>query len=218
MVYDDARELVEKYTAIVGYLACIDGTKMPTTAVSWGKSVFDLYNGDKPRDPWKALVDIELHYGVKLGIEDLAVFNILNVGFWNNNLGMANEVFSIDTSSIESCISYKMFLACCMALSKSYQRESLWTSHPYVSVTRRYAIDKIAFIDKLKPLFLAKLFTEDIKRFMACIELSKSIELPTFIVRSFMKKTPLNKTMFRTVVSLFKQEMAHQRMKSMFMN
>lgn len=79
-------------------------------------------------------------------------------------------------------------------------------------------IKLIALIDKLEPLFIAKLFTEDINRFMSCIEFSGSIELPTFIMKSFAQKINLNEAMFKTISTIFKQEMAKQRTNPMFMH
>ena len=44
-------------------------------------------------------------------------------------------------------------------------------------LTRNYVIKLIALIDKLKPLFIAKLFTEDTTRFMSCIECIQSYKI-----------------------------------------
>ena len=183
----------------------------------------DLYNKDNHRDPWKTLVDIELQCGTKLDIKDLTVFNILNVGFWKDpsyskskNAGV-EEVFKLSESYIEDSISYEMFLACCIALNES-KRNDDFIELLDSELTRNYVIKLIALIDKRKQLFIAKLFTEDTKRFMSCIEYSRSIELSTFIAKSFEQKIHLNEAMFKTISSIFKQEMAKQRTNSMFMH
>jgi len=223
MVYDDAKALVQKYISIADFLYKVNGTlEVPTIGANHCGIDISLYNGDKHCDPWKALIDIELQCGVKLEIKDLVAFNVMNVGFWKESSYSQQteieEVFSINSSIVEQSISYELFLACCIALCESKARNTIWFDHFDGSKVRHYAMEQIALMDKLKPTFFAKLFTEDVKRFMSCIEYSKSIELPTFIVKSFMQKIPLNKTMFRTIVSLFKQEMAMQRLNSMFMN
>lgn len=224
MVVDDVKALIKKYISIVDFLNQIDGgIPPPTVYVTRCGITFGLYNRDKHRDPWKALVDIELQCGTKLETKDLTVFNILNIGFWKDpsynkskNAGV-EEVFQLSESYIEDSISYEMFLACCIALDES-KRNNNFIELLDSELTRNYVIKLIALIDKLKPLFIAKLFTEDTKRFMSCIEYSSSIELPTFIVKSFIQKIPLNKAMFRTILSIFKQEMAKQRTNSMFMH
>ena len=178
MVVDDVKALVKKYISIVGFLDQIDsGIPPPTVYVTRCGITFGLYNRDKHRDPWKALVDIELQCGTKLDIKDLAVFNILNVGFWKDpshnkskNAGV-KEVFQLSESYIEDSISYEMFLACCIALNES-KRNDAFIKLLDSELTRNYVIKLIALIDKLKPLFIAKLFTEDTKRFMSCIEYS----------------------------------------------
>lgn len=224
MVADDLKALIKKYISIVDFLNQIDGgIPPPTIYVTRCGITFGLYNRDKHRDPWKTLVDIELQCGTKLETKDLTVFNILNIGFWKDpsynkskNAGV-EEVFQLSESYIEDSISYEMFLACCIALDES-KRNNDFIELLDSELTRNYVIKLIALIDKLKPLFIAKLFTEDTKRFMSCIEYSSSIELPTFIVKSFIQKIPLNKAMFRTILSIFKQEMAKQRTNSMFMH
>ena len=224
MVVDDVKALIKKYISIVDFLNQIDGGIPPPTVYATRCGItFGFYNRDKHRDPWKALVDIELQCGTKLETKDLTVFNILNVGFWKDpsyskskNAGV-EEVFKLSESYIEDSISYEMFLACCIALDES-KRNNDFIELLDSELTRNYVIKLIALIDKLKPLFIAKLFTEDTKRFMSCIEYSSSIELPTFIVKSFIQKIPLNKAMFRTILSIFKQEMAKQRTNSMFMH
>lgn len=222
MVIDDAKELVKKYISIVGFLDQIDGgIPPPTFSVTCCGINFGL---DKHRDSWKALVDIELQCGTKLEIKDLAVFNILNIGFWkepscieSKKIGV-DEVFQLSTPDIEDSISYEMFLACCIALDMSKRRNGVFVDYLSGAMTRSYLIELIALIDKLKPLFIAKLFTEDIKRFMSCIEYSRSIELPTFIMKSFMQKISLNKAIFKTILPIFRKEMARQRISSMFMH
>ena len=218
MVVDDLKALIKKYISIVDFLNQIDGgIPPPTFCVTRCGITFGLYNKDNHRDPWKTLVDIELQCGTKLDIKDLAVFNVLNIGFWKclsyTKIGV-DEVFQLSTLDIRDSISYEMFLACCIALDESRGNDDYLDG----AMTRSYVIELIALIDKLKPLFIAKLFTEDTKRFMSCIEYSRSIELPTFIVKSFIQKIPLNKAMFRTILSIFKQEMAKQRTNSMFMH
>ena len=224
MVNDDLKALVKKYISIVGFLDQIDsGIPPPTVYVTRCGITFGLYNRDKHRDPWKALVDIELQCGTKLDIRDLAVFNILNIGFWkgpsyskSTKTGV-EEVFQLSALDIRDGISYEMFLACCIALDESRRNRDL-IEQLDSELTRNYAIKLIALIDKLEPLFIAKLFTEDTKRFMSCIEFSGSIELPTFIMKSFAQKIPLNEAMFKTILSIFKQEMTKQRTNSMFMH
>ena len=218
MVNDDLKALVKKYISIVGFLDQIDGgIPPPTIYVMRGGIRIDLYNKDNHRDPWKTLVDIELKCGTKLDIKDLAVFNVLNIGFWKcpsyTKIGV-DEVFQLSTLDIKDSISYEMFLACCIALDESRRNDDYLDG----SMTRSYAIELIALIDKLKPLFIAKLFTEDTKRFMSCIEYSRSIELSTFIAKSFAQKIPLNEAMFKTILSIFRKEMTKQRTNSMFMH
>ena len=218
MVVDDIKSLVKKYISIVDFLGQIDsGIPPPTIYVMRYGMRIDLYNKDNHRDPWKTLVDIELKCGTKLDIKDLAVFNVLNIGFWKcpsyTKIGV-DEVFQLSALDIKDSISYEMFLACCIALDESRRNDDYLDG----AMTRSYAIELIALIDKLKPLFIAKLFTEDTKRFMSCIEFSRSIELPTFIMKSFAQKIHLNEAMFKTILSIFKQEMAKQRTNSMFMH
>ena len=225
MVNDDLKALVKKYISIVSFLYQIDsGIPPPTVYVTRCGITFGLYNKDKHRDPWKALIDVELHCGTKLDIKDLAVFNVLNIGFWkcpsynkSAKKTVVDEVFQLSTSDIKDSISYEMFLACCIALDES-RRNSDFIELLDSELTRNYVIKLIALIDKLKPLFIAKLFTEDTKMFMSCIEYSSSIELPSFIMKSFAQKIPLNEAMFKTILSIFKQEMEKQRTNSMFMH
>ena len=224
MIVDDVKALVKKYISIVGFLNQIDrGIPPPTVYVMRCGIRIDLYNKDNHRDPWKTLVDIELQCGTKLDIKDLTVFNILNVGFWKDpsyskskNAGI-EEVFQLSESYIEDSISYEMFLACCIALDES-KRNNDFIELLDSELTRNYVIKLIALIDKLKPLFIAKLFTGNTKRFMSCIEYSRSIERPTFIAKSFKQKISLNESMFKTISSIFKQEMEKQRTNSMFMH
>ena len=224
MIANDLKALVKKYISIVDFLGQIDGgIPPPTVYVTRCGITFGLYNRDKHRDPWKALVDIELHCGTKLDIKDLVVFNVLNIGFWkgpsyskSTKTGI-DEVFQLSTLDIKDSISYEMFLACCIALDESRRNRDL-IEQLDSELTRNYVIKLIALIDKLEPLFIAKLFTEDIKRFMSCIEFGRSIELSTFIMKSFAQKIPLNEAMFKTILSIFKQEMAKQRTNSMFMH
>lgn len=224
MIANDLKALVKKYISIVDFLGQIDsGIPPPTVYVTRCGITFGLYNRDTHRDPWKALVDIELHCGTKLDIKDLVVFNVLNIGFWKGpsysksaKTGI-DEVFQLSTLDIKDSISYEMFLACCIALDESRRNRDL-IEQLDSELTRNYVIKLITLIDKLEPLFIAKLFTEDTKRFMSCIEYSGSIELPTFIMKSFEQKIPLNEAMFKTILSIFKQEMAKQRTNSMFMH
>lgn len=218
MVVDDIKSLVKKYISIVDFLDQIDGGIPPPTIYVMRVGIrIDLYNKDNRRDPWKTLVDIELKCGTKLDIKDLAVFNVLNIGFWKcpsyTKIGV-DEVFQLNTLDIKDSISYEMFLACCIALDESRRNDDYLDG----AMTRSYAIELIALIDKLKPLFIAKLFTEDTKRFMSCIEYSRSIELSTFIAKSFAQKIHLNEAMFKTILSIFRKEMTKQRINSMFMH
>ena len=218
MVVDDIKSLVKKYISIVDFLDQIDGGIPPPTIYVMRVGIrIDLYNKDNHRDPWKTLVDIELKCGTKLDIKDLAVFNVLNIGFWKcpsyTKIGV-DEVFQLSTLDIKDSISYEMFLACCIALDESRRNDDYLDG----AMTRSYAIELIALIDKLKPLFIAKLFTEDTKRFMSCIEYSRSIELSTFIAKSFAQKIHLNEAMFKTILSIFRKEMTKQRTNSMFMH
>lgn len=218
MVVDDIKSLIKKYISIVDFLNQIDGGIPPPTIYVMRYGIrTDLYNKDNHRDPWKTLVDIELQCGTKLDIRDLAVFNILNIGFWKypsyTKTGI-DEVFQLSASDIRDSISYEMFLACCISLDEAKRNDDYLDG----AMARSYVIEQIALIDKLEPLFIAKLFTEDTTRFMSCIEYSNSIELSTFIMKSFIQKIPLNKAMFRTILSIFKQEMARQRLSSMFMH
>lgn len=230
MVVDDVKSLIKKYISIVDFLNQIDGGIPPPTIYVMRCGIrIDLYNKDNHRDPWKTLVDIELQCGTKLDIKDLAVFNVLNIGFWkgpsyskSTKIGVdevigIDEVFQLSTLDIRDSISYEMFLACCIALDESRRNRDL-IEQLDSERTRNYAIKLIALIDKLEPLFIAKLFTEDTKRFMSCIEFSGSIELPTFIMKSFAQKIHLNEAMFKTILSIFKQEMTKQRTNSMFMH
>ena len=224
MVNDDLKALVKEYISIVSFLDQIDsGIPPPTVYVTRRGITFGLYNRDKHRDPWKALVDIELHCGTKLGVKDLVVFNILNIGFWkgpsyskSTKTGV-EEVFQLSTLDIRDSISYEMFLACCIALDES-RRNRDFIEQLDSELTRNYVIKLIALIDKLEPLFIAKLFTEDTTRFMSCIEFSRSIELPSFIMKSFAQQIPLNEVMFKTILSIFRKEMTKQRTNSMFMH
>ena len=224
MVADDLKALIKKYISIVDFLNQIDGgIPPPTVCVTRCGITFGLYNRDKHRDPWKALVDIELQCGTKLETKDLTVFNILNVGFWKDpsyskskNAGV-EEVFQLSTLDIRDSISYEMFLACCIALDESRRNRDI-IEQLDSELTRNYVIKLIALIDKLEPLFIAKLFTEDTTRFMSCIEFSRSIELPAFIMKSFAQKIPLNEAMFKTILSIFRKEMTKQRTNSMFMH
>ena len=224
MIVDDVKALVKKYISIIGLLDQIEGgIPPPTVYITRCGITFGLYNRDKHRDPWKTLVDIELQCGTKLETKDLTMFNILNVGFWKDpsyskskNAGV-EEVFQLSESYIEDSISYEMFLACCIALDEA-KRNDDFIKLLDSELTRKYVIELIALIDKFKPLFIAKLFTSNAKRFMSCIEYSNSIELSTFIMKSFIQKIPLNKAMFRKILSIFKQEMAKQRTNSMFMH
>ena len=218
MVIDDVKSLVKKYISIVDFLNQIDGGIPPPTIYVMRCGIrIDLYNKDNHRDPWKTLVDIELKCGTKLDIKDLAVFNVLNIGFWKcpsyTEIGV-DEVFQLSALDIKDSISYEMFLACCIALDESRRNDDYLDG----AMTRSYAIELIALIDKLKPLFIAKLFTEDTKRFMSCIEYSRSIELSTFIAKSFAQKIHLNEAMFKTILSIFRKEMTKQRTNSMFMH
>ena len=218
MVVDDIKSLVKKYISIVDFLDQIDGGIPPPTIYVMQVGIrIDLYNKDNHRDPWKTLVDIELKCGTKLDIKDLAVFNVLNIGFWKcpsyTKIGV-DEVFQLSALDIKDSISYEMFLACCIALDESRRNDDYLDG----AMTRSYAIELIALIDKLKPLFIAKLFTEDTKRFMSCIEYSRSIELSTFIAKSFAQKIHLNEAMFKTILSIFRKEMTKQRTNSMFMH
>lgn len=218
MVIDDVKSLIKKYISIVDFLNQIDGGIPPPTIYVMRCGIrIDLYNKDNHRDPWKTLVDIELQCGTKLDIRDLAVFNVLNIGFWKcpsyTKIGV-DEVFQLSTLDIKDSISYEMFLACCIALDEAKRNDDYLDG----AMARSYVIELIALIDKLEPLFIAKLFTEDTTRFMSCIEYSNSIELSTFIMKSFIQKIPLNKAVFRTILSIFKQEMARQRLSSMFMH
>ena len=180
MVADDLKALIKKYISIVDFLNQIDGgIPPPTIYVTRCGITFGLYNRDKHRDPWKTLVDIELQCGTKLETKDLTVFNILNVGFWKDpsyskskNTGV-EEVFQLSESYIEDSISYEMFLACCIALDESRGNDDYLDG----AMTRSYVIELIALIDKLKPLFIAKLFTEDTTRFMSCIECIQSYKI-----------------------------------------
>ena len=224
MVVDDVKALVKKYISIIGLLDQIDGGIPPPTAyITRCGITFGLYNRDKHRDPWKTLVDIELQCGTKLETKDLTVFNILNVGFWKDpsyskiKNACVEEVFQLSESYIEDSISYEMFLACCIALNESKINDD-FIKLLDSELTRNHVIKLVALIDKLKPLFIAKLFTEDTKRFMSCIEYSRSIELSTFIAKSFKQKISLNEAMFKTILSIFKQEMEKQRTNSMFMH
>lgn len=224
MVNDDIKALVKKYISIVGFLDQIDsGIPPPTVYVTRCGITFGLYNRDKYRDPWKTLVDIELQCGTKLEPKDLTVFNILNVGFWKDpsyskskNAGV-EEVFQLSESYIEDSISYEMFLACCIALNES-KRNDDFIELLDSELTRNYVIKLIALIDKLKPLFIAKLFTGNTKRFMSCIEYSRSIEMSAFIEKSFKQKISLNEAMFNTILSIFMKDMTKQRTNSMFMH
>ena len=218
MVNDDLKALVKKYISIVSFLDQIDGGIPPPTIYVMRCGIrIDLYNKNNHRDPWKTLVDIELQCGTKLGVKDLVVFNVLNIGFWKcpsyTKIGV-DEVFQLSTLDIKDSISYEMFLACCIALDESRRNDDYLDG----AMTRSYAIELIALIDKLKPLFIAKLFTEDTKRFMSCIEYSRSIELSTFIAKSFAQKIHLNEAMFKTILSIFRKEMTKQRTNSMFMH
>jgi len=223
MVVDDVDKLIEDYSRIVGFLRAVDGEQeLPTPIVKVSvNSIKDiqLYNGCLERDIWQTLVDIELKCGEHLEARDLVVFNIINSGFWK--MSQAKDVFCLDKKAFFESISYEMFLACCIALKSSrydYSYSSWLMSECSRSGTANYVFEVLARIDKEQPLFLAKLFTSSIEKFMSCVDYSESPALPVFICKSFMQKTPLNKTLFRRVTSLFKQEMSKQYKRDMFMH
>lgn len=221
MIVDDVDKLVEDYSRIVGFLRTVDGEQelpVPTVKVSVN-SIEDiqLYNGHLERDIWQTLVDIELKCGEHLEARDLVVFSIINSGFWK--MSQAKDVFCLDKKAFFESISYELFLACCIALKSSrYDYSGSWRFGHIGNGTANYVFEMLARIDKEQPLFLAKLFTSSIEKFMSCVDYSESPTLPVFICKSFMQKTVLNKTLFRRVTSLFKQEMSKQHKRDMFMH
>lgn len=221
MVVDDVDKLIEDYSRIVGFLRVVDGEQeLPALMVKVSvNSIEDiqLYNGRLERDIWQTLVDIELKCGEHLEARDLVVFNIIHNGFWK--MPQAKDVFCLDKKAFFESISYEMFLACCIALKSSrYDYSGSWMFERGGSGTANYVFEVLARIDKEQPLFLAKLFTSSIEKFMSCVDYSESPALPVFMCKSFMQKTPLNKTLFRRVTSLFKQEMSKQYKRDMFMH
>ena len=134
-------------------------------------------------------------------------------------MSQAKDVFCLDKKAFFESISYEMFLACCIALKPSrYDYSGWWMSEHSGSGAANYVFEVLARIDKEQPLFLAKLFTSSIEKFMSCVDYSEFPALPVFICKSLMQKTPLNKTLFRRVTSLFKQEMSKQHKRDMFMH
>lgn len=230
MLYDDLRTLVDKYAEITSCLNSLDQANgmcsEPSIEMSQFGRKFYLYGHRKcQRDAWQTLVDLDLNASSKFTITDLVLFNLVDLALWQqgdgkDSNGQPTTAFSIDDKAFYGAISPMMFAACCMMLQQSKRSLNMFT--PYIhsgdGSIRRKGMECIAKIDKMQPLFLAKLFTSDIKWFMACIEYSNSVELPSFVVKSFIKKTQLNPPMFRTVVSLFKQEMAALNQMNMFKN
>ena len=165
------------------------------------------YNGRNGLDPYQTLVELEVNCGVRTSIESLMVFHVMNIGLWGAYFYfVSHSVFAVDDDVLKRAISKDVFYAFCFSLSRCSKDK------------HRFFIEVLEKIDKLQPLFLAKLFTSDIKRFIEWIDYAKSEKLQAFIVKSFIQKTPINPPMFRKVVSLFKQEMTQLHMLKMFTN
>lgn len=224
MLIDDIEAFIEKYIKINSLLDDIakdDGGRMlfpPRIVVSSLHHDIDLYNREYNRDPYSALVDINLICNESFEVEDLLQFNIMNIGFWkdsNANVLLSTrpilyEVFSIDSNEFKKCISYETFLACCIALNEMKNFTNLIIRCDF-TYSHKYVMDVFSRIASVDPFFLVKLFFKDTKKFIECINYSHDLSLPTTIVKSFISNIPLDKSMFRTAISLFKQEMATKK-------
>ena len=215
MLRDDIERLWHNYRSISTALNGLDAIAygiVDTPTLSFLPTIsiepqFGCYNGRCGQDIWQTLVELEMNCGFKTSIEELVVFNVLDKAGWKyHHYCGPSDVFTLDDELLKQAISKDLFYACCIGLH--FCNENF----------NRCFIDLIEKIDKLQPLFFAKLFTSDIKHFIEWINYAKSEKLQAFIVKSFIQKTPINPPMFRKVVSLFKQEMTQLHMLKMFTN
>lgn len=159
-----------------------------------------LYWGEHNLDPWQTLVDFDVILNENVSIESLMLFNVVNVAQHCDIQSYEHpNVFAVDDKIVESALSSKLFVACCMVL---FRAGSSFDSNNVV----KYAFSILHKINCIKPLFFAKLFTNDISYFMSCISYANMTALQIFIKKSFIEISKIDKKMSRKLVSLFEEE------------
>jgi hypothetical protein len=168
-----------------------------------------LYWGKHNLDPWQTLVDFDVILNENASIESFVLFNVVNIAQHGNIQSYEYpDVFAVDDTTIKSALSSKLFVACCMVLFKagsSFYNNTV-VKYAFNNTEVKYAFSILHKMNCIKPLFFAKLFTDDISYFMSCISYANMIALQTFIKKSFIEISKIDKKMSRKLVSLFEEE------------
>lgn len=188
----DIQDLLEKHMLLQRMLESIDERENDNILL---RSYLDLpiqeYNGEYNRDPYQALIGIELKFNKKIKIENFAVFNAFIEGrkhFWQSFPSL-DQVFAIDQKTYEDAPPYEMFLMCCIDLniSLNISYKSTYGLLTPIKQLRNYVFKQLWTMHKSRPTLFNDLFKKNPCKFIGCIEFAKNEALKQFMKKCFSK-------------------------------